>query len=138
MFPGPRVARSGLDRTGVNKEPDVAKASKLTSTRNHVVRNDDVMTFLVIARRVVGGRLRQRKIRAGEKILSDDVGRGWLRTSLVTAPFVEAHCFEVAEAGTPLVIGFLAERGVSSRSSLLRFLGGGGRIAVDVLADRLL
>lgn len=95
------------------------------------------MTLFVIARRVVGGRLGGEKLRAGEKTFDDDVDMGWLRTAFVTAPFVEAHCFEVAEVGTPFGIGFLAERGVSSATSLLRFLGGGGRIAVDVLAGKL-
>ena len=75
-------------------------------------------------------------MRAGEKILNDDVDVGWLRTPFVTAPFVEAHCFEVAEVGTPFGSGFLTERGVSSATSLLRFLGG-GKMAVEVLADRL-
>ena len=95
------------------------------------------MAFLVIARRVVVWRLRWRKIRAGEQRWDDDVDTRLVRTSLVTTPFVDAHCFEVVDVGTPFVIGFLAERGVPSATSLLRFLDGGGRIAVDVLADKL-
>ena len=69
--------------------------------------------------------------------MDDDVDARWLHTSFVTAPFVDAHCFEAAEVGTPFGRGFLAERGVSSATSLLRFLGGGGRITVEVLADKL-
>jgi len=85
---------------------------------------------------VVVGRLRwKKKIRAGEQRL-DDVGIKCPHTSFVATPFVEAHCFEVVEVGTPFVMGFLAERGVPSATSLLRFLGG-GRITVDVLADKL-
>ena len=95
------------------------------------------MTFLVIARRMVVGRLRWGEIRAGEQRWDDDVDTWWVRTSFATAPFVDVHCFEVVEVGTPFVIGFLAERGVPSATSLLRFLGGGGRIAVDVFADKL-
>jgi len=110
--------------------------SARTSTRNHVVWNNDVVAFLVVTRRVVVGRLGGRKIRAGERRLDDDVDARWVHTSFVTAPF-EAHCFEVVEVGTPFVIGFLTERGVSPATSRLRFLGGGGRIAVDVLADKL-
>ena len=79
----------------------------------------------------------EKKIRAGEQRLDDDVGIQCLHTSFVAAPFVEAHCFEAVEVGTPFVMGFLAERGVSSATSLLRFLGGGGRITVEVLADKL-
>ena len=86
---------------------------------------------------MVVGRLRWEKIRAGQKRLDDDVDARCLHTSFAAAPFVDAHCFEVVEVGTPFVMGFLAERGVSSATSLLRFLGGGGRITVDVLADKL-
>ena len=95
------------------------------------------MTFLVIARRVAVGRLRWREIRAGQQRWDDDVDTRWVRTSFATTPFVDAHCFEVVEVFTPFVIGFLTERGVSSTASLLRFLDGGGRIAVDVFADKL-
>ena len=139
MFPDPRVSQSGLSRMGVNKKLDVARGlgTRLTSTRNHVIWNDDVVTFLVIAGGMVIGGLRWGKIRAGEQRLDDDVDTRWIRTSFATTPFVVTHCFEVAEAGTPFAIGFLTERGVSSRASLLRFLGGGGRIAVDVFADKL-
>ena len=71
--------------------------------------------------------------------MDDDVDARWPHTPFVTAPFVDAHCFEVAEAGTPFGMGFLAERGAWSVCSLLRLLGGGGSgsIAVDVLADKL-
>lgn len=135
-WPKSRTVRS--ESNGRQHEARRGKAaSGLTSTRNHVVRNDDVVALLVIARRVVVGRLRWKGIRAGEKRLDDDVDTRWPHTSFVTAPLVEAHCFEVAEVGTPFVMGFLTERGVSSATSLLRFLGGGGRIAVDVLADKL-
>ena len=77
-----------------------------------------------------------KKRRANEKGQNDDVDAWLVHTSFVAVPFVDAHCLEGAEAGTPFVIGFLAVRGVSSRTSLLRFLGGGGRIAVEVLADK--
>ena len=65
----------------VNRKPDMTEeCSKPTSARGHVIWDDNVVTLFVIARRVVIGRLRRRKMRVSEKLLNDGVGAGWLRT----------------------------------------------------------